>query len=93
MALAPQPRKDRGLAQQVDEATRQLICDVRREHPCLALLHEASQTATAHYNTIIMGISLGPFYPFAGEPLSELQLETTEFQRVLQVLRLLSQLP
>ena len=33
MALAPQPRKDRGLAQELDEVTRQLICDVRREHP------------------------------------------------------------
>lgn len=33
MALVPQPRKDRGLAQALDETTRQLILDLRREHP------------------------------------------------------------
>lgn len=32
-ALVPRPRKDRGLAQGLDEATRQLLLDVRREHP------------------------------------------------------------
>lgn len=33
MALVPRPRKDRGLAQGLDEATRQLLLDLRREHP------------------------------------------------------------
>jgi len=32
-ALVPRPRKDRGLAQALDEATRQLLLDLRREHP------------------------------------------------------------
>lgn len=32
-ALVPRPRKDRGLAQALDESTRQLLLDVRREHP------------------------------------------------------------
>lgn len=32
-ALVPRPRKDRGLAQALDEGTRQLLLDVRREHP------------------------------------------------------------
>jgi putative transposase len=33
MALVPRPRKDMGLAQKLDELTRQLVLDVRREHP------------------------------------------------------------
>lgn len=32
-ALVPRPRKDRGLAQGLEQATRQLLLDVRREHP------------------------------------------------------------
>jgi transposase InsO family protein len=32
-ALVPRPRKDRGSAQALDEATRQYLLDVRREHP------------------------------------------------------------
>lgn len=33
LALHPQPRSDRGRARALDEATRELVCDVRREHP------------------------------------------------------------
>jgi transposase len=33
MALVPRPRKDMGLAQKLDELTRQLLLDMRREHP------------------------------------------------------------
>ena len=32
-ALGPKPRKDRGLAQALEEQTRQLLLDLRREHP------------------------------------------------------------
>jgi len=32
-ALRPRPRKDAGRAKALDERQRQLICDVRREHP------------------------------------------------------------
>jgi putative transposase len=32
-ALEPRPRKDRGLGQALDEPVRQLVLDVRREHP------------------------------------------------------------
>ena len=32
-ALRPQPRKDAGRAKALDEREKQLVCDVRREHP------------------------------------------------------------
>ena len=32
-ALRPQPRKDAGRAKALDEQQKQLVCDVRREHP------------------------------------------------------------
>jgi transposase InsO family protein len=32
-ALVPQPRSDRGRAQQLSSAQRILVCDIRREHP------------------------------------------------------------
>lgn len=32
-APVPRPRKDRGLARALDESMRQLLLDVRREHP------------------------------------------------------------
>ncbi len=32
-ALRPQPRKDAGRAKALDEQVKQLVCDVRREHP------------------------------------------------------------